>query len=247
MPRPASAKRADRFPVRVAQAIWVVVCLGPAIVASAAPSVTTSGQTGAGPFTPTFTPSAADLINATLPSAQSGNFSEEGSGGAGVLTNGVFGTISGGNPGVNTLFATAGTGEQVTYSLNLAASPQGYRITGIDTYGGWNDNGRDQQLYTVAFSTVANPGSFIDYTSVNFNPTAGGDPTATQVRITDTTGVLADNVAAVRFTFDQPGAPENGYTGYTEIDVFGAPVPEPAGLGALALGAAALFARRRRN
>jgi hypothetical protein len=227
--------------------VAVLLSLWPAAMASGAPTIATNSETGVGPFTPTYTPSGTDLINGTSPSAQTGNFSEEASGGVAVLTNGTSGTISGGNPGVNTLFATAGTGEQVTYSLNLAASPQGYLITGIDAYGGWNDSGRDQQLYTVAFSTVANPGVFVNYTSINFNPAAAGDPSATRVQITDTMGVLASNVAAIRFTFDQPGAPENGYTGYTEVDVFGRPVPEPTALGLIALGAAGLFARRRRS
>jgi hypothetical protein len=134
----------------------------------------------------------------------------------------------------------------VTYALNLGASPQGYNLTGIDTYGGWNDQGRDQQLYTVAYSTVADPGTFIDITSVNFNPTAGGDPSASQVSITDTTGTLASNVGAVRFTFNQPAEPENGYTGYVELDVFGTPVPEPTVLGVLAVGALGLLGRRRK-
>jgi hypothetical protein len=226
--------------------IALVLSLWPGAIASGAPSIATSGETGTGPFTPSYSPSGTDLINGTSPSAQSGNFSEEAAGGVAVLTDGTFGTISGGNPGNNTLFATAGTGEQVTYSLNLAASPLGYLITGINTYGGWNDSGRDQQLYTVAFSTVANPGVFVDYTSVNFNPAAAGDPSATRVQITDTTGVLANNVAAIRLTFDQPGAPENGYTGYTEVDVFGRAVPEPTALGLIGLGAAGLLARRRR-
>jgi hypothetical protein len=186
------------------------------------------------------------LINGAAPSAQAGNFAEEASGGVGVLTNGTFGTISGGNPGNNTLFATAGTGEQVTYSLNLGASPQGYNLSRIDVYGGWNDSGRDQQLYTVSYSTVANPSTFVDLTPVNFNPVAAGNPSATRVSITeDALANLASNVAAVRFTFDLPAAPENGYTGYTEIDVFGTPVPEPTSLCALGLGAMLAFGRRR--
>ena len=220
---------------------------GVAMDASAAVSIATDGQTGAGPFTPTYTVSAIDLLNAVSPSASTGNFAEEASGGTSVLTNGTFGTISGGNPGINTLFATAGTGEQITYSLNLAASPQGYRITGIDTYGGWNDNGRDQQLYTVAYSTTAAPATFTDLTSVNFNPAAGGDPSATRVQITDTTGTLATNVAALRFTFDQPSSPENGYTGYTEIDVFGTAVPEPAAVCVLVAAGVGVLGRGRRR
>jgi len=237
---------------RLTRSYWVLSALLPlAAFAAEAPGaiiIATDGQTGAGPFTPTYTVSTTDLINGASPSAQAGNFAEETSGGVGVLTNGTFGTISGGNPGNNTLFATAGTGEQVTYSLNLTASPLGYNLSRIDVYGGWNDSGRDQQLYTVAYSTAANPSTFVDLTSVNFNPTAGGDPSATRVSITETAPTfLASNVAAVRFTFDQPAAPENGYTGYTEIDVIGTPVPEPTSLGLLGLVAVAVAGRRRRR
>src|SRR5690242_2204889 len=80
------------------------------VTALGIPSVATDGQTGAGPFTPTYTVSGTDLINGLSPSAQAGNFQIETSGGVSALTNGTFGTISGGNPGVNTLFATAGGG-----------------------------------------------------------------------------------------------------------------------------------------
>jgi hypothetical protein len=226
--------------------VVAALSLWPAAIVSASPIIDTNGVTGPGPFTPFYTVSSTDLINGMTPSAQTGNFAEEAAGGVAVLTNGTFGTISGGNPGNNSLFATAGTGEQVTYSLNLGASPQGYLINRIATYSGWNDNGRDQQLYTVAFSTVANPTTFVDYATVNFNPTAGSDPTASRVQISDSTGIVANNVAAIRFTFDQPAAPENGYTGYTEIDVIGQAVPEPTALGLVALSAAGLLARRRR-
>src|SRR4051812_31981627 len=233
-----------QFPLRW-KFVAAVLSLWPAAMVSGSVIVDTNSQTGPGPFTPFYAVSGTDLINGLTPSAQSGNFAEEGAGGVAVLTNGTFGTISGGNPGTNTLFATAGTGEQLTYSLNLAASPQGYLINSIATYGGWNDSGRDQQLYTVAFSKVASPTTFVDYASVNFNPTAGGDPSATRVQLFDPPGIAAITVAAVRFTFDQPAAPENGYTGYTEIDVIGQAVPEPTALGLIALGAAGLLARRR--
>ena len=107
-------------------------------------------------------------------------------------------------------------------------------------------SGRDQQLYTVAYSTVADPGTFVNLAAVNFNPAPSNNPTATRVSITeDALASLATGVAALRFTFDPSAAPENGYTGYTEIDVFGTPVPEPTALGALGLCAVAALSRRR--
>jgi hypothetical protein len=98
-----------------------------------------------------------------------------------VLTNGTYGTITepGGAPDrSHASFALAGggsaTGTFATYTLNLAASPSGYDISRIDVYGGWNDSGRDQQLYTVAYSLIGSS-TFIDLPSVNFNPTIGAN------------------------------------------------------------------------
>jgi hypothetical protein len=109
----------------------------------------------------------------------------------------------------------------VTYVL--AGSSTGYDLTNIVVYGGWGDNGRDQQAYTVYYSTVTAPGSFTSLATVNDNPAiAGGLPSATRVSIARSTGVLASNVAALKFDFSAP-ASENGFCGYAEITVFGNP------------------------
>jgi hypothetical protein len=212
--------------------------------------VTPNGQTGEAPFTPTYVVSSTDLINGKAPTASAGSFQVESSGGSSVLTNGTFGTISGGNPGNNSIFATAGggsgSGTSLSYTLDLAASPQGYNLTGIDVYGGWNDSGRDQQKYAISYSKVGAAAVILPLASVDFNPTAGGDPTATRVSVADNAGgFIATDVAAVFFTFD--ASVENGYTGYTEIDVFGQAVPEPATLGAFGLASTALLVRRGRR
>jgi hypothetical protein len=235
----------------------VALCvMGLSVRAFAAVTVTTDSQAapaaGGASFTPTYTPSSTDLINGLTPSASSGDFALELAGGLPALTDGVYGTITqpGGAPDrTHGAFATAGNtaGTTVTYTLNTAASPLGYDINSIVVYGGWNDNGRDQQLYQVLYSTTANPTNFINLASANFNPTVPADTqSATRTTIADpTAGRLATNVAALRFNFLNP---ENGYTGYAEIDVLGsATVPEPAGLALLGLGATALLARRRRS
>ena len=64
------------------------------------------------------------------------------------------------------------TGTSVTY--NLGANPLGYNISAIVVYGGWNDNGRDQQLYTVSYSLIGDAG-FIALPTVNFNPAVGAN------------------------------------------------------------------------
>ena len=68
---------------------------------------------------------------------------------------------------------------------------------------------------------------------VNFNPSiASGIQSATRVMLTSSNGVLAANVAAVKFDFTSP-ASENGYCGYAAINVFGTPSLEPAASAAL--------------
>jgi len=223
--------------------------------ASAVVTVTPDVQVGPGgagsTFTPSYVVSATDLINGKAPTASVGDFSVELSGGLPVLTDGAYGTITepGGAPDrTHGAFGVAGggggTGTSVTYALGT--NPAGYNISSIVSYGGWNDNGRDQQAYTVAYSTVASPGTFIDLATVSYNPTVGASlQTANRVTIVDDTlPNLATGAAAVRFTFNP--ATENGYSGYAELDVNGTPTPEPGSATLLFVTAGALLARRRR-
>ena len=176
---------------------------------------TSSGQT----FSPTWTVAPGSLLAGVLPSSVgAGNFSNEGCRGVPVLTDGVFGSVGGGN---STLASCGvGTGTSVTYTL--AGSPSGYDLTRIVTYGGWGDNGRDQQHYTVSYSTVADPATFVNLVSANYNPDiAAGLPSADRVTITSATAApMAVNVAVVRFDFTTPTG-ENGWSGYAEIGLFG--------------------------
>jgi hypothetical protein len=156
---------------------------------------------------------------------------------SGVLTNGLF-QINGGNPADNSQMVAPNDGATITFSL---ASPLGYNITQIDTYGGWNDNGRDRQTFSITYATVGAPGVFLPVDVINYEP-ANADGGISPVRATFTTSLTS--VGALRFTFDAPQ--ENGYAGYAEIDVTGTVVPEPGALTLVFLAALGLAANRRR-
>lgn len=156
----------------------------------------------------------------------------------------------------------------LTFNLDLLASPAGYDLSSIRTYAGWDD-GRDGQQYTVEYSTASDPGTFLPLASVtrfdntNF-PTFWGwvwddqaedmvpgwetdtSKASTLVWLQADSGLLAQNVGAVRFNFS---GVENGGTGFREFVIEGsavAAVPEPATLfGTLGLLAGGLGIRRR--
>jgi alpha-L-rhamnosidase len=220
-----------------------------------APSViiSTTNETGIGTNTP-FTPSWSVVTNGSLiagqhPSTALGNFSEEAPGrNVNSLTAGgslklaqIPGTYGPYTTSTNYVTCGNGTGPDgssagstLIYTLPMASD--GYSLTNITVYGGWDDNGRDQQAYTVYYSMVMAPANFISLAVVNYTPSIANElPSATRVELTSSVGVLATNVAAVKFDFTSP-ASENGYCGYAAITVFGAPtLPGPATLSATSL------------
>jgi len=120
----------------------------------------------------------------------------------------------------------SGAGSNLIYTLPGLA---GYIITNITVYGGWACNEREAQAYKVYYSTVSAPSTFQLLGTVNFNPVntnydplyhLPGTMAATRVTLTPASGVLASNVAAVKFDFTSP-ASENAYCGYAQIAVFG--------------------------
>jgi hypothetical protein len=186
--------------------------------------VATANQLSAGDtFTPTWTIAPGSLLAGLAPSTVgSGSFTAEGGGGTPVLTDGKFGSVGGGNSSL----ATCGVGTGTTVTYTLAGAATGYDLTRIVTYGGWADAGRDQQHYTVSYSTVAAPATFVNLVSASYDPpNAAALPSADRVTITPVTGtLLARNVAAVRFDFTNPTG-ENGWSGYAELSVFGVKSP----------------------
>lgn len=202
--------------------------------ASAAIVVSTSFQNnGTGSLSHTYTVSSTDLLNGLTASASTGFFVQESAGGVPVLTDGSFTSpILGTSLFAASSYATGGEsgGTSVTYTIPVPVS-----IASINVYGGWRDSGRDQQSYSVFYAVASAPSTFILMQTVNFNPAvANGSPVATKSTISnDATGILAADVKNIRFVFNTT---ENGYSGYSEIDVIA--VPEPS---ALLLGCAGLL------
>jgi hypothetical protein len=194
-----------------------------------------------------FTVSSTDIINGTLPAVVGNISAEEGvtdpSGTGAPLTNGLFGDpgLPGGGTDAGNVVAVH-NGVVLTYTL--PSFPGGFSITGINTYVGWRDPGRDAQNYDVLYSTVAAPGIFLPLATVNYNPGGAPSPSDTAVFLTDSTGQLANNVAAIRFSFPTT---ENGFVGYRELDVFAvATIPEPSTFVLMGLGLVGVLAGYRR-
>lgn len=144
-------------------------------------------------------------------------------------------------------------------SLNTAINTKGYDITGINTISGWTSNFANQK-YTVYYSTVSQPDTFIslgDY-SLNSAIAAGNDSTQTslQIALTDSSGVIASHVAKLEFVFEKgswpnkTGGTDHNGTAYREVEVFGTAVPEPSTIAMCIAGLLGLLAyawRKRRQ
>lgn len=147
-------------------------------VARAQLTVTTADQQGALPLTPAWIPAADSVIAGLPPSSSAGNFSEEAAGrnvdsltAAGSLT---IGGISGNTTSTNyvTCGNDGGAGAFVVYTLPAATN--GWNLTNITVYGGWKDNGRDQQAYTVYYARAVAPSNFVSLASVSYLPAVPG-------------------------------------------------------------------------
>jgi hypothetical protein len=191
---------------------------------------TVAYQTGdSATFSSTWNVTPGSLISGQTPTATgTGNFNDPDgnptsggqAGGVPVLTDETYGTLVAG--GAHPAFATCGpnAGRYVVYSLGDAAN--GYDLTNIVIAGGWNDSGRDHQAYTIGYATPANPTTFITLAVANNNPKLAVPANRSLVRTTfkPVGGVLASNVIAVMIDFATPPG-ENGYSGYSEISLFG--------------------------
>jgi hypothetical protein len=154
--------------------------------------ITVSNQVSGNAFTPTWVIETNNLIAGQFPSAVgAGDFAiESGVAGTAALTDGAFGAVDN-----KASYGTCGgsAGQSVSYFMN------GATLTNIVVYSGWPDANRDGQFYTISYSTMAAPTTYLPLTGVFYNPAVSGF-SANRVAITTTTGApLATNVAFVQF------------------------------------------------
>jgi hypothetical protein len=190
--------------------------------------VTGSAQSGSLPFTPSWTPVTGGLLDNLAPTTATGNFGEFGTGGSANNLTTVGESIqvrSYSGAGNLEMCGNDGTaGSLLVYTLTNGAPANGYNITNITVYGGWQDNGRDAQDYTVYYSTVAAPTTFLPLAGIRYVPPGTSGANATRVKIDggQLNGPIAVNVYALKFDFTTPtSAQEAGAAGYTAITVQG--------------------------
>ncbi|MES2659624.1 MAG: autotransporter-associated beta strand repeat-containing protein [Verrucomicrobiota bacterium] len=198
-----------------------VVCFGPLLACSSASAAVALNENNA---TNIWTlPSGTNLLTGAIASGALGN--QYGSSSSwSTLTNGSVGPTPDDTTPYQSQMGTVivpTTNDSVTFALDLTGHPNGYNITALDSYGLWNNAGRDDQNYTFSVST-----DNINFTNI---AVAGyrspADSKATHTRLTDDTGtgVLASNVKSIRIQFTAPQ--ENGGAGYSEFVLTDAPLP----------------------
>jgi len=81
---------------------------------------------------------------------------------------------------------------------------------------------RDGQGYTIAYSTVSAPTTFVNLITTSYNPSVpGSTPSADRISVYSAPAAPWPTTSpSVKFTFLNV---ENGYSGYAELQVFGTP------------------------
>ncbi len=199
----------------------LIVCLGPLIVSgSACAAIVNSNEallTGS-TSVPAFTlPTGANLLGgaATVPSAP--NTHEGTSASWTTLTNNTLGTA-----GDKTASCSPNNATNVVFALDISVNTKGYTITQFDAYGAWPDSGRDNLNFTLEYSTVTAPTTFLPIATIaNATPNPGNNSTHTRLT-EDSTGILATGVHSLRMSF---AGQENTWVGYREFIALGTAVP----------------------
>ncbi len=152
-------------------------------------------------------PTGANLLATATPTPAAATTHEGSSADWLTLSDGLLGAADEKSRSV-----TPANGESVTFALDVASQPEGYNITSFDAYAAWGDSGRDNLDFTIEYSAVADPATFIHIATVSNHTT--NPYIATHTSLTETTGFLATGVHSIRLNFANQ---ENGFVGYREF------------------------------
>lgn len=222
--------------------VRLVLFLGIAGILVSSPARAATVTTATNPSQTFFAASTTDLINAGMSTLAGATHTGYAGSNIGALNDGVVGGVTD-FPSI--AFDADGTWTS-TYDLNLTNAPDGYDLTEVRTIAAWLAN-RASQQYELSVSTVGDS-SFTSLGSFGIGNASDG---ASQITLTDSTGVLAHGVDAVRFSV-QPRE-SNAETAFREFDVFGnatvtvVPEPETYALMLAGLGLSTLVACRRKR
>lgn len=140
------------------------------------------------------------------------------------------------NDGVHGLsFNTTGTvegawgnvGATAEFAIGSGSNGAGYDITSIQSIAAWNGGTFGNQAWTVEVKAVG--GSWTTLATVDYQPLPDSPVTAaTKYTLSDSSGVLATGIEAIRFTANSvDGGSNAGAFIWREVDVFGtASAPE---------------------
>lgn len=202
----------------------------------------TTGFSGPGEIAPSTNDLLTGLIETGSVFASQENLGADTT--AASLTNGQFGPPSlTPAPGPNPEVAIIGTFQTLTYTLGNGPNGTGYTASEFRSYSGWQDPGRSRQDYTLLYSTVAAPTTFLPLITVHGTANTLDELTV----VKDTLGATIPGVYAIQF--QTAGDVQNGYVGWREFDLIGTPtpgVPEPGVVGLAGVGVVCGLWRRRR-
>lgn len=120
----------------------------------------------------------------------------------------------------------------VTFTLDTTLNPLGYSLTSIRSINGFTSDAITyaNQTHSILYSKVGDESNFLPLTTLAYTPFGVTDTGAgsTRVDVTDSSGILATGVAALRFDIPLFVGGTNTTAVYREIDVFGFATPEPA-------------------
>ena len=121
-------------------------------------------------------------------------------------------------------WAANGTASFREFIIGNGANGLGYDITEVQSIAAWQGASFQNQRYEILVSTVGSA-AFTLLATVNFQPASGTSGSvqggSTKVNVTDSLGVLATGIDAIRFNILDSSGAAGGGTVFREIDVFG--------------------------